>query len=127
MKTQYINIGQALSGVYNLMIASMADLDWSKLFSAFKLSPNKAGNYLFPLLKQLFRESFMGSETEMEIVLLFVKNYFLLTAFIISQVALAMRFKRSSGGINESTVNSRENLYQHKQAARDWSGQILVS
>jgi hypothetical protein len=126
MKTQYVNISQALSGVYSLIIAGKAGLEWNKLFSAFKLSPNKAGNYLFPLLKQLFRESFTSSETEMEMLLLFAKNYFLLTAFIISQVALALRFKKSRERINQGTILHRED-YQHKQAAGNWGGQISIS
>ena len=127
MKTQYINIGQALSGAYSLMIAAIAGLDWNKVSSVAKLSPGKAGNYVFTLLKQLFRDSFTSSETEMEMLLLFAKNYFLLAVFVISQVALALRFNRSSGSTNTSTVNSRGNLYQHKQAAGNWGGQILVS
>ena len=127
MKIQYINIGQVLSGIYNLVIASMVDLDWNKLFSAFKLSPGKMGNYLFPLLKQLFRETLMGSEAEMEMLLLFVKNYFLLIAFTISQVALALRFKKSRERINQSTMLDSEDYYQHKRAAEIWSGQILMS
>jgi hypothetical protein len=127
MKTQYVNIGQALSGIHNLMIASMANIDWNKFFSAFKLSPGKAGSYLFPLLKQLFRETLMGSEAEMEMVLLFVKNYFLLIAFTISQIALTLRFKKLTGSINKSATVHRDKLYQHKQTAGNWSGQILIS
>ncbi len=127
MKTQYVNIGQALSGIHNLMIAGMANMDWGKLFSAFKLSPGKMGSYLFPLLKQLFRETLMAPEVEMEMLMLFVKNYFLLIAFTVSQVALALRFKKSTGSIYKSAVVHRDKLYQHKQAAGEWSGQILIS
>ncbi len=109
------------------MVAGIAGLDWNKLFSAFRLSPDKAGNYLFPLFKQLFRDSFTSSETEMEMLLLFAKNYFLLAAFIISQAALALRFKKSRERINQSTMLNSENYYKHKQAAGNWGGQILVS
>ena len=117
MKTQCIHIDQALSGISNLVITSIASLEWHKLFFAFKLSPSRIGDYLLPLLKQLFRDNFMGSEMEMGILLLFIKSYFLLGIYVITHNALTDRFKNLDKSINEGVELNHEEIYQHKQAA----------
>ena len=117
MKTQCIHIDQALSGISNLVITGIASLEWHKLLFAFKLSPSRIGDYLLPLLKQLFRDNFMGSEMEMGILLLFVKSYFLLGIYVITHNALTDRFKKLNKSINESVELNHEEIYQHKQAA----------
>jgi hypothetical protein len=117
MKTQYINIDQALSAISSLLITSIAGLKWVNLFSAFKLSPNKIGNYLLPLLKQLFKDNFMGSEMEMGILLLFVKSYFLIAVFAITHNPLVDQFKKLRLSINKSAVLQHRDYYQHNQVA----------
>jgi len=117
MKTQYANIGQVLSGIHNLMITSIAGVNWIKLFSAFRLSPNKIGNYLLLLAKQLFRDNFMGSEMEMGVLLFFIKGYFLLAVFAITHNPLIDRFKKIKESIVENVVLNRDDFYQNKQAA----------
>lgn len=117
MKTQCINIDQTLSGISNLMITSITSPKWSKLLFTFKFSPKKVGNYLLPLLKQLFKDNFMGSEMEMGILLLFVKSYFLLAVYVIGHNALTNRFKKLRESTIKSTELSYEDIYQHKQAA----------
>ena len=117
MKTQWINIDQALSVISNLMISSLASLNWHQLLLAFKFSPNKIVGYLLPLLKQLFRDNFMGSEMEMGILLLFVKSYFLLAVYTIRHNVLANRFKKMRMNRTKTPVLYREDFYQHKQAA----------
>jgi hypothetical protein len=117
MKTQYANIGQVLSGINNLMVTSIAGVNWIKLFSAFRLSANTIGNYLLPLLKQLFRDNFMGSEMEMGVLLFFIKGYFLLAVFAITNNPLIDLFKKLKESVIENVVVNRDDFYQHKQAA----------
>ncbi|MDB5141590.1 MAG: hypothetical protein JWQ66_303 [Mucilaginibacter sp.] len=117
MKTQCINIDQALSGISNLVITSITSLEWHKLFFAFNFSPKRIGNYLLPLLKELFRDNFMGSDMEMGILLLFVKSYFLLAVYVIRHNALTDRVKKLNKSINESVELNHEDIYTHKQAA----------
>jgi hypothetical protein len=117
MKTQYINVGQVLSEINNLMIANIAGINWIKLVSAIKLSANTIGNYLLPLVKQLFRDNFMGSEMEMGVLLFFIKGYFLLAVFAITNNPLTNRFKKLRESIIENVVLNRNDFYHHKQAA----------
>jgi len=112
MKTQWINIDQVLSG----MITGIASFDWQKLLFIFKVSPNKIGEYLLLLIKQLFRDSFMGSEMDMGIMLLFIKSYFLLAAYAIMHNALTDQFKKLRKMITPDAVLYHKDFYQHKQA-----------
>ncbi|MDB5024164.1 MAG: hypothetical protein JWP78_1919 [Mucilaginibacter sp.] len=98
------------------MITGTTSLKWSKLLVTFKFSSNQLGNYLLPLLKQLFRDNFMGSEMEMGILLLFVKSYFLLAVHAISHNALTDRFKKSGESTTKSAELNYEDIY-HEQAA----------
>ncbi len=117
MKTQYVNIAQVLSGISSLLITSIANLKWIKLLSAFKLSVNTIGNYLLPLLKQLLRDNFMGSEMEMGVLLFLIKGYFLLAVFAITNNSLIDRFKKLRESTMENVVLNRNDFYRHKQAA----------
>ena len=117
MKTQYANIGQVLSGINNLMITSITDLKVVKLFSAVKLSANTIGKLLLPLIKQLFRDNFMGSEMEMGVLLLFIKGYFLLAVFAIANNPLTDRIKKLRESLIENVVLNHDDFYRHKQAA----------
>jgi hypothetical protein len=117
MKTQCIHIDQALSGINNLVVTNITNLKWHKLIGTLKFSPGKLSHYFLPLLKQLFRDNFMGSEMEMGILLLFVKSYFLLAVYAIRHNALTDRVKKLNKSINESVELNHEVIYQHKQAA----------
>ncbi|MFI5139718.1 MAG: hypothetical protein ACHQIM_17990 [Sphingobacteriales bacterium] len=117
MKTQFENIAQVLSAINNLMITSITDVKWIKLFSAFKLSANTTGNYLLPLAKQLFRDNFMGSEMEMGVILFFIKGYFLLAVIAITNNSLAARFKKLRESVIENVVLHHDDFSQHRQAA----------
>jgi hypothetical protein len=99
------------------MITSITSLKWSKPLFTFRFSPNKIGNYLLPLLKQLVRDNFMGSEMEMGILLLFVKSYFLLAVYTISHNALTDRVKKLRESTTKSAELNYEDIYQHEQAA----------
>jgi hypothetical protein len=112
MKTQCINIGQTLSGITKLMITGITSIKWNKLLFTSKFLPNKAGNYLLPLAKQLFRDNFMGSEMEMGILLLFVKSYFLLAVYAVSHNALTERFKKLRESTSQSAELNYEDIYQ---------------
>jgi hypothetical protein len=112
MKTQWINIEQVFSG----MITGIVSFDWHKLPFIFKVSPNKVGDYLLLLIKQLFRDSFLGPEMDMGILLLFIKSYFLLAAYAIMHNALTDRFKKLRKIITPNAVLYHKDFYQHKQA-----------
>jgi len=117
MEKQWTNIDQVLSGVNNLIITGIAGFDWHKLLFTFKVPTNKIGEYLLPLIKQLFRDSFMGSEMDMAILLLFIKSYFLLATYAITHNALADQFKRLRKIITRDAVLYHKDFYQHTQAA----------
>jgi hypothetical protein len=117
METLWINTDQVLSGINNLIITGIVSFDWHKLLFTFKVSPNKIGDYLLLLIKQLFRDNFMGSEMDMGILLLFIKNYFLLAAYAIMHNALTDQFKKLRKIITPSAVLYHKDFYQHKQAA----------
>jgi len=117
MKTQCIHIDQALSGINNLVIANITSLKWHKLIDTFKFSAGKLSHYFLPLLKQLFRDNFMGSEMEMGILLLFVKSYFLLAVHAVRDSALTERFKKLRVSKYKNDALPKEVIYQHKQAA----------
>ncbi|MGZ3767901.1 MAG: hypothetical protein ACXVB0_04840 [Mucilaginibacter sp.] len=113
MKTQLANTYQILSGINNIMIVGINNLKGFKL----QLSPKKVGNYFLPLVKQLFKDNFMGSEMEMGMILLFVKSYFLVAAYAIRHNALTDRVKKLKDSTTRSIVLKQEDFYQHKQAA----------
>lgn len=98
------------------MITSIAGANCINLLSAFKLSPNRIGNYLLLLAKQLFRDNFMGSEMEIGVLLFFVKGYFLLAVFAITNNHLTARLKKLRESMVENVVLNRNDFYQHKQA-----------
>jgi hypothetical protein len=117
MKTLNTNIGQLLSGISYLLIGSITNIKLIKLFSAFKLSVNAIGKFLLPLIKQLFRDNFMGSEVEMGILLFFIKGYFLMALFAITHNPLADRLKKLRESAIENPVLSHNGFFQQRQAA----------
>jgi len=75
-------------------VHSINDVKWIKLFSAFKLSVNTIGNYLLPLVKQLFRDNFMGSEMDDgDFYYSLSKVIFLLAVFTITHNPLSQPMK----------------------------------
>ena len=60
---------------------------WNKLALLAKFSPAKLGYYLLPLVKQLFRDNFMGSDIEMGMLLIFPERYFFTAADALSNNA----------------------------------------
>jgi hypothetical protein len=76
----------------------------SRLFSASRFSTDKAGYYMLPLVKQLLRDNFMGSDMEMEMLLVFLKGYFLYAAGAIRNNAVTNLFKKLKGSENAIAV-----------------------
>jgi hypothetical protein len=119
MKTQYINFDQTLSGITSLIINSVKSFKLNRLFLASNFSTDMIGHYLLPLAKQIFRETFMGADMEMGIVLIFMKDYFLSAADIIRNNAVTKLFKQSKDSKRDMvvSVSASEIIYNHPQAA----------
>ena len=117
MKTQYINFDQTLSGITSLLISGIKNFKLNTLFSAPKFSTDKIGHYLLPLVKQIFRDNFMGADLEIGILLIFLKDYFLSAANAIRNNAVADLFKKDKGSERNITVSAAEIIYNHPQAA----------
>ena len=122
MKTQLLNTDQALSGI-NLLKNMIpvkfiaANIAGFKLPSTYKLLIEKAGQYVLPLAKQLFRGNFMGSDMEMGILLLFIKSYFMVAVYMISHNSISRQFRKVQDNISKNILAPRDTFYQHKQAA----------
>jgi hypothetical protein len=117
MKTQGINFDQTLLDITNLMTASVKSFKLNKLSITPKFSTDKVGYYLLPLVKQIFRDNFMGSDAEMGILLVFLKGYFSSAADAIKNNAITDLFKKFRGGKNDVVVLNTERIYNHPQAA----------
>jgi hypothetical protein len=99
------------------MITGVKSFNFSRLFSAPGFSTDKAGYYMLPLVKQLLRDNFMGSDMEMEMLLIFLKGYFLSAAGAIRNNAVTNLFKKLKGSKNAIAVLHTERIYNHQQAA----------
>jgi len=75
------------------------------------------GDYLPALIKQLFRDNFMGSEMEMSFLLYFIKGYFLLAVFTITNNPLTDRLKKLRESTKEKVMLNCDDFFQHKQTA----------
>jgi len=125
MKTQCINLGLAASEISNLkniisvkfILTNIASLKWPKVFLISDFSAKKIGHYLLPLIKQLFRDNFMGSEMEMSILLVLVKGYVLLAVHTIRHNAITKQFKKLSSGLTKNAVLIDKDFSRHRQAA----------
>ena len=117
MKTQCINVDQALLGMTNSVIASIRSITMSKFIFTPKFSANKIGEYLLPLAKQLFRDNFMGSDMEMGILLVFLKGYFLSATYLISHNAVTGLFKKFKKSNANVVAWDTETIYDYKKAA----------
>jgi hypothetical protein len=100
MKTTLLNINEILAGLKTIlslfyekyMIDYPAAFKWAKQLSSLKFSWNSLGHYLLPLLKQSLKEA-MGTEIELEILLLFVAGYFLWVKDVFKHSALTEKLK----------------------------------
>jgi hypothetical protein len=117
MKTQCINFDQTLSDLTSLIITSVKSFKLNKLFLASNFSTAKVGHYLLPLAKQIFRDSFMGADMEMGILLIFMKDYFLSAANAIRNNAVTNLFKKFKSSKRNVSVSASERIYNHPQAA----------
>ena len=117
MKTQCINFDQTHSDLANLMITSVKSSKITKLFLASNFSTDKVGAFLLPLVKQVFRDNFMGADLEMGILLIFMKDYFLSATNAIRNNAVTNLFKKIKGSKRNGAVSASETIYNHPQAA----------
>ncbi|MCR8560874.1 hypothetical protein KXD93_24670 [Mucilaginibacter sp. BJC16-A38] len=117
MKTQCINIDQNLLDITNLMITNAKSSKLNKLFFASNFSTAKLGYYLLPLAKQIFKETFMGADMEMGILLIFLQDYFFSATDAIRNNAVTNLFKKIKGSKRNVAVPASEMIYNHPQAA----------
>lgn len=117
MKTQFINLDQTFLGISNLMITGFKSFKLNKLFLAPRFPTDKVGYYLLPLVKQLLRDNFMGSDMEMGMLLIFLKDYFLSATDTIRNNAVTNLFKKLKDSKNTIAVLDTERIYDHQQAA----------
>ena len=117
MKTQFINLDRTFLGISNLMITGFKSLKLNKLFLAPRFPTDKVGYYLLPLVKQLLRDNFMGSDMEMGMLLIFLKDYFLSATDTIRNNAVTNLFKKLKDSKNTIAVLDTERIYDHQQAA----------
>jgi hypothetical protein len=99
------------------MITVAKSFNITRLFSAPGFSTNKAGYYMLPLVKQLLRDNFMGSDIEMEMLLIFLKGYFLSATDTIRNNAVTNLFNKLKGSKNTIAVLDTKRIYDHQQAA----------
>ena len=99
------------------MITGVKSYNLSRLFSVPRFSTDKVGYYLLPLVKQLLRDNFMGSDMEMGMLLIFLKDYFLSAADAIRNNAVTNLFKKLKDSKNTIAVLDTERIYDHQQAA----------
>ncbi len=117
MKTQLVNIGQTFFNISNLMLTGLRSFNINKLFPASKFSISTMGQYLLPLIKQLLRDSFMGSDMEIGMLLIFLKSYFLSAVEIASNNAVTDLIKKFRGNKSTIAILNTERIYDHQQAA----------
>lgn len=92
MKTQLTNIFQTFPGISSLQ--NILHVNPAALAS-------KAGSYVTPILKQAFRDSFMGSDQELEMILLFLQGYILSAAKTVRHNPLTDGIKKLQVRLNE--------------------------
>jgi hypothetical protein len=117
MKTQFINPDQTLLDATKLIIASAKSFKWNRLFLASNFSTDKIGSYLLPLVKQIFRDNFMGSDMEMSMLLIFLKGYFFSAANAARNNMVTELFRKIRKNKAEVIVLKTEKKYNYQQAA----------
>ena len=117
MKPQFIHFDQTFLNITNSIITGVKNSSLTKVFSAPKFSTDKIGYYLLPLVKQLFRDNFMGSDLEMGMLLIFLKDYFSSAVETVRSNAATDLFKKLRGTKDTITVLDTMRIYDHQQAA----------
>ena len=117
MKTQCIHLDQTFLNITNLIITGVKSFNLNKIFSAPKFSTDKVGYYLLPLVKQLFKDNFMGSDAEMGVLLIFLKGYFSSAVETLRSNAVGDLFRKLRGVRGTVAVLDTERTYDHQQAA----------
>ena len=100
MKTILLSINEILAGMKTIlsmfyekyMIDHLTAFKWAKQVGSLKFSWNGLGHYLLPLLKQSLKEA-MGTEIELEVLLLFVAGYLLWVKDVFMHAALTEKIK----------------------------------
>jgi hypothetical protein len=100
MKTILLSINEILAGMKTIlslfyekyMIDHFTAFKWAKQVSSLKFSWNNLGHFILPLLKQSLKEA-LGTEIELEVLLLFVAGYFLWVKDVFKKTALTEKLK----------------------------------
>jgi hypothetical protein len=117
MKTQWIHLDQTFINITDSIITGVKSFTWNKVFSTSKFSTDKVGYYLLPLVKQLFRDNFMGSDAEMGVLIIFLKGYFSSAVETVSNNSVGNLLRKLRGPKNAVAVLETERNYDHQQAA----------
>lgn len=117
MKPQFIHFDQTFLNITNSIITGVKNSSLTRVFSASKFSTDKVGYYLLPLVKQLFRDNFMGSDLEMGMLLIFLKDYFSSAVETVRSNAAADLFRKLRGSKDTIAAIDTERIYNHQQAA----------
>lgn len=117
MKTPFIHADQVLLGITKMIIDNVNSFKWNNLALSLKFSPAKLGYYLLPLVKQLFRDNFMGSDLEMGMLLIFIKGYLVSAGDALSNNALTALFRKLSKRKAAVVGLESEKKYTYQQAA----------
>ncbi len=117
MKTQWIYLDQTFLNITNSIITGVKSFNFYKVFSTHKFSTDKVGYYLLPLVKQLFKDNFMGSDAEMGVLLIFLKGYFSSAVETVRSNAVGDLFRKLRGNKDTVAVLDTERIYDHQQAA----------
>jgi hypothetical protein len=117
MKTQCIHLDQTFLNITNSITAGVKSFNLNKVFSAPKFSTDKVGYYLLPLVKQLFRDNFMGSDAEMGVLLIFLKGYFSSAVETVSNNAVTGLLEKLRSSKDTVAILDTERIYDNQQAA----------
>ena len=124
MKAHLYNITEMLRGLktfQNLFRAKFNSgnfnaFNWIAQFISPKLSWNALSAYLLPLSKQLFKD-LMGSELELDVILIMIGGYFLAARRVFSQNMFIKKFTKSEtmriNVVEKSETNTMKTKYMH--------------
>ena len=117
MKTPVIHFDQTIFDTTKLMMAQAKGFKWNKLFAVMGITSDRVNYYLTLLLKQIFSDSFSGSDAETGMALIFLKSYILSATAFFSNNALT-DFVKGLKKQNAKVVKlvAEENLNANKAA-----------
>jgi hypothetical protein len=115
MKTQLINVNHMLSGMVSKMIKGARSLKGGSRLTAQSFSPDRISSYVIPVVKQLFRDNFAGSDAEMGMMVVFLKSYFLSAAYVVSHNAVFDKLKGIRLRKLSATVSGQSAIFPEKQ------------